>query len=184
WAHSRVAVLTILVFVVLTTIATLVHIDRFHFMGEFADSGFIAIAAAWFWLAVYLVVPVLMLALLLPQERSRGVDPPPRHPIPLWLRIALAAESVVLTLTGPVLTRDDGVRERMIRELHRRYDRDYAVVAGAEPADVLAGLAEADDRPVAVLFGGLGEADPDGLERLRDLHAEFPGALAVAMVRW
>jgi thioredoxin reductase len=83
-----------------------------------------------------------------------------------------------------VLTRDDGVRERMIRELHRRYDRDYAVVAGAEPADVLAGLAEADDRPVAVLFGGLGDADPDGLDRLRDLHGEFPGALAVAMVRW
>jgi hypothetical protein len=113
WAHSRVAVLTILAFVVLTTIATLVHIDRFHFMGEFADSGFIAVAAAWFWLAVYLVVPVLMLALLLPQERSRGVDPPPRHPVPLWLRIALAAESVVLTLTGAALYLAPATAERI-----------------------------------------------------------------------
>jgi hypothetical protein len=103
WAHSRVAVLTILAFVVLTTIATLIHIDRFHFMGEFAGSGFVAKAAAWFWLAVYIVVPVLMLTLLLPQERSSGIDPPPRHPVPLWLRVALAAESVVLTGVGAAL---------------------------------------------------------------------------------
>src|SRR3954462_2049879 len=69
WAHSRVAVLTILVFVVLTTVATLIHIDRFHFMVEFADSGCVAEAAAWSWLAVYIIVPLLLLTLLLPQER-------------------------------------------------------------------------------------------------------------------
>jgi hypothetical protein len=103
WAHSRVAVLTILVFVVLTTIATLVHIDRFHFADEFAESGFVAKAAAWFWLGVYVVVPVLMLALILPQERSRGIDPPPRHPVPMGLRLALAAESLVLSLAGAAL---------------------------------------------------------------------------------
>jgi hypothetical protein len=103
WADSRVAVLTILVFVVLTTIATLVHLDRFHFMDEFADSGFVAKAAAWFWLAVYVVVPLLMLGLLLPQERSVGIDPPPRQPVPMGLRFALAAESLVLTATGVAL---------------------------------------------------------------------------------
>src|SRR3954468_20322287 len=94
WAHSRVAVLTILVFVALTLVATLMHLDRFHFVDEFAGRPFIARAAAWFWLGVYVVVPVCMVALLLPQERSRGVDPPPRNPVPLFLRIALAAESV------------------------------------------------------------------------------------------
>jgi hypothetical protein len=113
WAHSRVAVLTILVFVVLTTIATLVHIDRFHFMGEFADSGLIAKAAAWFWLAVYVVVPVMMLVLLLPQERSRGIDPPPRDPVPMWLRVALAAESVLLTLVGAALYVVPATSERL-----------------------------------------------------------------------
>src|SRR3954449_5704447 len=103
WAHSRVAVLTILVFVVLTTIATLVHIDRFHFRDEFADSGSVAKGAAWFWLGVYIVVPVLMLALILPQEHSRGIDPAPRHPVPVVLRVALAVESLVLVVTGAVL---------------------------------------------------------------------------------
>jgi thioredoxin reductase len=82
-----------------------------------------------------------------------------------------------------VVTRDDAVRERMIAELHRRYDREYAVVAAADAAGAQEGLAEAG-RPVAVLFGGLGDADPDGLARLRELHAEHPGALAVALVRW
>jgi hypothetical protein len=113
WAHSRVAVLTILVFVVLTTIATLVHIDRFHFMDEFAASGFIAKAAAWFWLGVYIVVPVLMLVLFLPQERAHGVDPAPRHPVPVWLRIALAAESVVLTVVGTALYVVPSTSERL-----------------------------------------------------------------------
>src|SRR4051812_26851001 len=113
WAHSRVAVLTILAFVVLTTIATFLHIDRFHFMGEFAGSGFAAKAAAWFWLTVYVVVPVLMLLLLLPQERSRGIDPAPRHPVPLVLRIALALESVVLTGTGLALFVVPATSERL-----------------------------------------------------------------------
>jgi thioredoxin reductase len=83
-----------------------------------------------------------------------------------------------------VLARDDVVRERMARELHRRYDRDYAVVVGADEAQVRAGLTEAGDLPVAVVFGVVGEADPDGLERLRGLHAGCPGSLAVAVYRW
>ncbi|WP_448626616.1 hypothetical protein [Geodermatophilus sp. URMC 64] len=103
WVDSRVAVLTILAFVVLTLTATLIHLDRFHFMAEFAASGFLAKAAAWFWLGVYIVIPVAMLALLVPQERSRGLDPPARRPVPLVLRVALGLESVVLTVTGVVL---------------------------------------------------------------------------------
>jgi hypothetical protein len=76
WADSRVPVLTILVFTVLTLVATLLHVDRFHFMAEFAAAPFLARAAAWFWTAVYVLVP---------------------------LRAALAAESAVLLLTGVAL---------------------------------------------------------------------------------
>jgi hypothetical protein len=103
WVDSRVAVLTILAFVVLTLVATLIHIDRFHFMDEFAASGFLAKAAAWFWLGVYIVIPVAMLALLVLQERAPGIDPPMRRPVPLVLRVALALESLVLTVTGIAL---------------------------------------------------------------------------------
>jgi hypothetical protein len=103
WAHTRVPVLTILAFVVLTLIATLVHIDRFHFQQEFAGLPFVARAAAWFWLGVYVLVPVLMLVALAPQERAPGRDPEPAHPVPGLLRTALAVESAVLLVVGIAL---------------------------------------------------------------------------------
>jgi thioredoxin reductase (NADPH) len=83
-----------------------------------------------------------------------------------------------------VVTRDDDVRGRMCTELERRYGRDFAVVACAEAAAVPAELAARGEPPVAVVFGGLGEADPDGLAVLRGLHAGRPAAVAVALVRW
>jgi hypothetical protein len=103
WAHSRVPVLTIFVFVVLTLVATLVHINRMHFDDDFGGLGFVAKAAAWFWLAVYIVVPVAMAVLLVRQERAPGEDPPPRHPVPVALRVALAAESVALLVVGTMI---------------------------------------------------------------------------------
>ena len=103
WAHSRVPVLTIFVFVVLTLAATLLHINRMHFDDDFGGLGLVAKLAAWFWLAVYVVIPVAMLVLLIRQERAPGTDPPDRHPVLPVLRAALAVESVVLLVTGAVL---------------------------------------------------------------------------------
>jgi hypothetical protein len=103
WAHSRVAVLTIFAFVVLTLVATLVHINRMHFDDDFGALGVLAKAAAWFWLAVYVFVPVAMLALLFRQERAPGVEPEPEHPVPGILRVALGLESAVLLLVGALL---------------------------------------------------------------------------------
>ena len=83
-----------------------------------------------------------------------------------------------------VLARDAGVRTATARELDRRYGCDYRVVSGADPAEVGARLSAAGDPRVAVLLGGLGDADPDGLDVLRACHAGHPGAVAVALVRW
>jgi hypothetical protein len=96
-------VLTILVFTVVTLAATLLHLDRFHLQPEFADRPLQARAAAWFWLAVYVAVPVGMLAVLVPQERAPGADPPPRNPVRPVLRAALAVESAVLLAVGAAL---------------------------------------------------------------------------------
>src|SRR4051812_45741166 len=56
WAHARAGIVTILVFTVLMLAATLAHLDRFHLW----SGGAAARAAAWFWLAVYVSVPVVM----------------------------------------------------------------------------------------------------------------------------
>lgn len=79
-----------------------------------------------------------------------------------------------------VVGRDDDVRAAVTAALERRYGADYAVVSAAHPEDV----AVPEGLPVAVLFGGLGDADPDGLAVLRELHRAEPLALAVAMIRW
>ncbi|MGY1740793.1 MULTISPECIES: hypothetical protein [unclassified Blastococcus] len=101
WANVRVPVLTVLVFVLLTLAATLLHLDRFHMNVDAAGAA--AVAAAWFWLTVYVVVPVGMVLALWRQERAPGADPPATAPVPVVLRVALAIESVLLTAVGAAL---------------------------------------------------------------------------------
>jgi hypothetical protein len=103
WARVRVPLLTILVFVLLTLAATLIHHDRLHFTEEFAALGALAKGAAWVWFVVYLIVPVALTVLIVVQERAPGSDPPARHPLPLALRAALAVESLVLFVVGILL---------------------------------------------------------------------------------
>jgi MFS family permease len=111
WAHSRVAVLTIFGFVVLTLAATLLHVNRMHFDDDFTGLDLLAKGAAWFWLAVYIVIPVAMAVLLVRQERMPGEDPPPRHPVPVVLRVALALESAVLLVVGGLIYVDPTTAE-------------------------------------------------------------------------
>jgi hypothetical protein len=111
WAHSRVSVLTIFVFVVLTLVATLLHINRMHFDDDFGGLDLLAKGAAWFWLAVYIAIPVAMAVLLVHQERTPGEDPPPRHPVPVVLRVALALESAVLLVVGALIYVDPTTAE-------------------------------------------------------------------------
>jgi hypothetical protein len=99
WAHARVPVVTVLVFSTLTLIATLLHRDRFHFE---ADGG-IARFAAWFWLAVYLLVPVALVLLAAHQQRMPGSDPERRQPLPVWLAAILVPQGAVMLVVGVVL---------------------------------------------------------------------------------
>jgi hypothetical protein len=99
WAHARAAVVTILVFTVLTLVATLVHLDRFHLQA----SGAAARAAAWFWLAVYVSVPLVMVVLLAVQSRIEGAHPQRALPMPRWLAVALAVEGAVMFVVGALL---------------------------------------------------------------------------------
>ena len=99
WAHARAGVVTILVFTVLTLVATLAHLDRFHLQ----VGGVPARAAAWFWLAVYVSVPLVMVVLLALQQRTEGIHPERARPLPRWLAAALAVEGAVMFAVGAVL---------------------------------------------------------------------------------
>ncbi|MEU2349470.1 FAD-dependent oxidoreductase [Modestobacter sp. NPDC049651] len=93
-----------------------------------------------------------------------------------------------MTGAGPhaglvVLAHDPDVRDPVTAELRRRYEPDYAVVSCSTREEVVAALA-GDGLPVAALLAALGEQDPDGLADLRALHADHPGAVSVALVRW
>ena len=99
WANARVAVLTVFVFTVLTLGATLLHLARFHF----GSHELVARGAAWFWLTVYVVVPVAMAVLLVLQRRALGADPPARLPMPGWVVVALAVQGTVMLSVGVAL---------------------------------------------------------------------------------
>lgn len=99
WVNARLPVVTILLFSVLTLIATLLHRDRFHFA---ADEG-IARAAAWFWLCVYIAVPLVLLVVLVVQQRTPGTDPPRALPLPRSLTGLLIGQGLVLVVVGTIL---------------------------------------------------------------------------------
>jgi hypothetical protein len=98
WVDTRVALVTILLFTVVTLIATLLHLDRFHF----GATG-VARFAAWFWFTIYVVVPPVLAALVIIQARSAGTDPPKRLPLPRWLAGLLLLQGMILLIVGVVL---------------------------------------------------------------------------------
>jgi hypothetical protein len=99
WAETRIAVVTVAVFSALTLVATVLHRDRFHFGAD----GAIARFAAWFWLAVYIVVPIALVVVAVRQQRSPGVDSPRRNPVPTWLAGTFLAQGLVMLGVGVAL---------------------------------------------------------------------------------
>lgn len=108
WVHARAAIVTILVFTLLTLLATLVHLDLFHLDDDHA----VARGAAWFWLVVYCVVPAVLLVLLMLQARAPGSHPARARPLPRPLAAALLAEGAVMLVVGAVLFVSPGTLAR------------------------------------------------------------------------
>jgi hypothetical protein len=103
WDRARLAVWTVLVFTTLTLVVTLVHLDKFHLGAEHPTS---ARAVTVGWLAVYGVVPVLMVVLAWQQTRqARGVTVSGGHRDrpPTVLRGLLGVLAVVLLALGVAL---------------------------------------------------------------------------------
>ena len=85
-----------------------------------------------------------------------------------------------------IVSRDPGAREVLRRELFKRYGADYRIVVCDRPAELApcirdlrrAGL------PVALVIGGVGGQDRDGIEALSTIRPIDPTTVRVAAVGW
>jgi len=82
--------------------------------------------------------------------------------------------------------RDRGARKIVHRELSNRYGADYQIVVCDRPAELAPWMRDlrAAGLPVALVIGGIGAHDPDGIEVLATVRAIDPTALRVATVHW
>jgi hypothetical protein len=99
WAHARIAIPAVLVFTTTTFVVTLVHLEVFHLGGEFEIS---TQAVTWAWIAVYAIVPLLMVGSLVQQHRHGTTVPPPTG-LPVAVRIVVAVLTVLLIGLGVAL---------------------------------------------------------------------------------
>jgi thioredoxin reductase len=85
-----------------------------------------------------------------------------------------------------IVSRDAGTREILHRELSKRYGADYQIVVCALPAELAPWMRDlrAAGLPVALVIGGVGAQDGDGIEALSAIRTIDPTALRVAAVGW
>ena len=91
------------------------------------------------------------------------------------------AEAVIV-----IVSRDAGTRQLLRRELSKRYGGDYQIVACDRPAELEPWMRDlrAAGLPVALVIGGVGAQDRDGIEVLSAIRPIDPAALRVAAVGW
>src|SRR5215472_765750 len=85
-----------------------------------------------------------------------------------------------------IVGRDPGTREALHRELSKRYSGDYQIVVCGRSAELASWARDlrAAGVPVALVIGGVGAQDPDGVEVLAAVRAIDPRAVRVAAVDW
>jgi len=99
WVEVRPISFGVLAVSTLKLVATLLHLDLFHFTEGAATARF----AAWGWLIVYVLVPVALGSLILAELRAPGTDPPATRPMPAPLRAVGGALGAVLLVVGVCL---------------------------------------------------------------------------------
>ena len=99
WSRARVGVPGVIVFIWLTLLATLLHLDEFHLDSD----RWLARAVAWVWLVVYALEPVALSIVYVVQVRTPGTDVAAGPRQPAWFRSAVTAQGAVATAAGVVL---------------------------------------------------------------------------------
>lgn len=99
WVRARVGVPGVTLFLWATLLTTIVHLENLHLASGSASGQF----AAWAWLVIYVVDPILVTAALVLQWRSHGTDPPRVDKLPTFYRVALDAVGAAFALLGLVM---------------------------------------------------------------------------------
>ena len=92
WSRARLAVPAVLIFTILTAIATMIHRDIFH-------NNWIA----WAWIGIYLIVPPVLMVVFGMQLQEPGIDEPRQFPLPDWLRAMSVIQGIILLGAGSAL---------------------------------------------------------------------------------
>lgn len=100
WAGARIALPGVFVFTVLTLGVTLLHLDRFHLGPELEMA---TRAVTWAWIAIYALVPVLMVLIFISQMQRRPSNPTRWLGLPRPVRLMVAAQCFLLLGVGVVL---------------------------------------------------------------------------------
>jgi hypothetical protein len=99
WSDARIAVPAVFVFTTVTLVVTLLHLDKFHLADDLPGE---TRAVTWAWIAVYAVVPVLMVAAVV-RQRATSTAIVDHRPLPTPVRVVLAAEAVAMLAFGTAL---------------------------------------------------------------------------------
>jgi hypothetical protein len=99
WDRARVGVFGVWLFVTLTLVSTLLHLDKFHFH----DPGVIPRGAAWLWMLIYAIEPPAVLAAIVLQLLVPGHARPRERLLPVAYRTLLFAEAVLVLAIGVVM---------------------------------------------------------------------------------
>lgn len=100
WARSRLAMPAVVIFSVLMFIATLMHLDKFHFNSPLP----LTVVGTWVWFWVYALVPIFLAVQWWNQVRAPGVDPARTALLPGWFRAVLTAQAVIMIVLGLIGT--------------------------------------------------------------------------------
>ncbi|HYA52336.1 MAG TPA: hypothetical protein VEG33_14320, partial [Streptosporangiaceae bacterium] len=102
------------------------------------------------------------------------------------LAAAVRGESAGAQAAIVIVCRDPGARQILHRELSKRYGADYQIVVCDRSGQLAPWMRDlrAAGLPVALVIGGVGAQDPDGIEVLAAVRAIDPAALRVAAVGW
>jgi thioredoxin reductase (NADPH) len=102
------------------------------------------------------------------------------------LAAAVRGETAGAQAAIVIVSREPGAREILHRELSKRYGADYQILVCGRPAELAPWMRDllAAGLPVALVIGGVGGQDRDGIEVLAAIRAIDPTALRVAAVRW